>query len=96
MIYKSVTTIDLPTILSEVMSGIQHLGNAVTYSLQWAFSIFGLQLPDYVARAIVILVSVVFLLKFSGKVSEVILIVFVVLIIATLLGVQLPWNLPGG
>jgi hypothetical protein len=95
MIYRGVTIVYFPTIISEVITGIQHLDNAVTYSLQWAFSIFGPQLPNHVARAIVILVSVIFLLKFSGMGSEVIMTVVVVLIIATRLWVQLSWNLPG-
>jgi hypothetical protein len=89
-----VTAIDLATAFSELLAGLQHFGNAVTMLVQWTFQIFNVALPDYVARAIVILVTVVMLFKVGGKVSEVVLLIFVVLIISTLLGVHLPWSLP--
>jgi hypothetical protein len=91
-----VVAIDLASALKEAITGVQHMGNAVTMLVQWVFSIFNLQLPDYVARAVVILVSVVFLFKVGGKVSEVVLLIFIVLIIGTLLGIQLPWSMPTG
>jgi hypothetical protein len=34
------------------------------------------------------------LLKVGSKVSEVVLLIFIVMIIATLLGVKLPWSIP--
>jgi hypothetical protein len=89
-----VTAIDLATAFSDLLTGLQSFGNAITMIVQWTFQLFGVALPDYIARAIVILVTVVMLLKVGSKVSEVVLLIFIVMIIATLLGVKLPWSIP--
>lgn len=83
------TAVDLGAAFSQAYQGIQHLGNATTMILQWAFSLVGFNLPDWIARIIVILVSAYVLYSYSGKLSQILVFLLCGVIIATVLGVNL-------
>jgi ABC-type glycerol-3-phosphate transport system permease component len=90
-----VTTPDLGIIFSQLVQGVQHIGNATTMIVQWVFSLFHVALPDTYARIIVILISGYTLYKYGSKLADIVVILVLALIAATVLGFQLPTSIPG-
>ncbi len=87
-------TVDLGSALSELIQGIQNIGNATTMVVQWLFSVFKFDLPDIYARIIVIIISGYAVYKYGSKLADIIVVLLLALIAATFLGIQLPTHFP--
>jgi len=83
---------DITSALQSLLQALKLMGDAVTGIVGWIFQLVGLNVPDYVLRVIIILSMGAVLLKFGSKLSEIIILIIIAFLIATVLGFQLPWS----
>jgi hypothetical protein len=81
-----VTTPDIGAIITQLVQGVQHIGNATSMIVQWIFSLAGVNLPDMYARVIVLLISGYTLYKYGSKLADIVVILVLLLIAATVMG----------
>lgn len=85
-------TADIGSAFQSLLQALKLLGDAVTGIVGWLFQLVGLNVPDYILRVVIILATGAVLLKFGSKLSEIIILIIVAFLIATVLGFQLPWG----
>jgi len=74
------------TIIDKLVMGLKLLGDAVVAIITGIFATFGIQVPEALARIVLVLTSILLIYRFVKVLPKALIIIAIILIIAVLAG----------
>lgn len=81
---------DLGSLIGQLLQGIGTVGKALTSLIQYAFSLVGLEVPDYAVSLGTIIFLILLLYKFGNVISKIVLFALIFLLMSSAAGLIAP------